>query len=60
MTRHILDRPRSNSGNRLEQFLALERANQPHPSSLILHQRKRDDTAPRLAIYTRIERRKEA
>lgn len=60
MTRHILDRPRRHSGQRLEQFLALERADQPHPASRILHQRKRDDAAPRLAIYTRIERRKEA
>lgn len=60
MSRHILDRPRSGAGNRLEQFLALERASQPHPASRQLHQRKRNDKAPRLAIYTRIERRKEA
>jgi len=59
MTRHILDRPRSGSGSRLEQFLSVERASQPHPASRILQQRKRDEKTPRLAIYTRIERRKE-
>ncbi|MCC5969574.1 MAG: hypothetical protein JJU15_06465 [Pararhodobacter sp.] len=59
MTRHILDRPREDTGARLAQFLSLERADQPHSASRLLHQRKREANAPRLSIYTRIERNTE-
>jgi len=61
MTRHILDHPRGETGARLAQFLTRERASQPHIASRLLQQRKRDDDkAPRLAIYTAIERRQES
>lgn len=60
MTRHILDRPRGDTGSRLEQFLTLERSAHPHSASRQLQQRKREGDAPRLTIYTRIDRRKEA
>ena len=59
MSRHILDRPRAETGARLSQFLTLERAAQPHNASRLLQQRTRDEKAPRLAIYTRIERHQE-
>ncbi|KPQ06072.1 MAG: hypothetical protein HLUCCA12_12745 [Rhodobacteraceae bacterium HLUCCA12] len=64
MSKHILDRPRGHSGSRLAQFLMLERTAHPHGVTRMLHQRKREavecNSAPRLAIYTGIERRKEA
>lgn len=61
MTRHILDHPRGETGARLRHFLTRERASKPHEASRLLHQRKREnDKAPRLAIYTSIERRQEA
>lgn len=61
MTRHILDHPRGDTGTRLSHFLKRERASQPHIASRLLQQRKRgDDKAPRLAIYTEIERRQES
>lgn len=61
MTRHVLDRPREDDNARLSHFLTRERALQPHTASRVLHQRKRtNDKAPRLAIYTGIERRQEA
>jgi hypothetical protein len=60
MTRHILDHPRGDTGARLAQFLTRERDSKPHTASRLLQQRKRgDDKAPRLAIYTDIERRQE-
>jgi hypothetical protein len=63
MSKHILDRPRGDTGARLSHFLTRERALQPHATSRLLQQRKREDhegKAPRLAIYTRIERGLEA
>jgi len=59
MSRHILDRQRGETGARLSHFLTLERAAKPHDASRLLQQRKRDEKAPRLAIYTQIERRRE-
>ncbi len=59
MTRHILDRKHSESESRLKRYTELERDGKPHPASRALHQRKRDEDAPRLAIYTKIDRTKE-
>ena len=60
MTKHILDRPRSAAQRRLARFLELARAQAPHRASISLHQRKRGQKLPKLAIYTGIERRGEA
>ena len=60
MSKHVLDRPRGESGARLSHFLIRERDMLPRGVSRLLHQRKRgtpEARASRLAIYTQIERR---
>lgn len=60
MSKHVLDRPRGESGARLSHFLIRERDMLPRGVSRLLHQRKRgtpETRAARLAIYTQIERR---
>jgi len=56
MTKHILDRPRSSAAQRLKKFVEIERSGKPSSSSQALQTRARSPKAPKLAIYTRIER----
>jgi hypothetical protein len=56
MSKHVLDRPRSASASRLKKFVEIERSGKPSTSSRALQTRARSAKAPKLAIYTRIER----
>ncbi|WP_209427226.1 hypothetical protein [Pararhodobacter sp. SW119] len=56
MSKHVLDRPRSASTSRLKKFVEIERGDKPSTSSQALQTRVRSPKAPKLAIYTQIER----
>ncbi len=56
MSKHVLDRPRSASASRLKKFVEIERSDKPSTSSRALQTRARSPKAPKLAIYTQIER----
>ena len=56
MSKHVLDRPRSASASRLAKFVEIERSGKPSTSTQALQTRARSPKAPKLAIYTRIER----
>jgi hypothetical protein len=56
MSKHVLDRPRSASASRLKKFVEIERGDRPSTSSRALQTRSRPLKAPKLAIYTQIER----
>ena len=60
MSKHILDRPRSNATQRLKKFVEIERSSKPSTSTQALQSRARGPKAPKLAIYTRIARGAEA
>jgi len=60
MSKHVLDRQRRETNLRLKNFLAIERGDRPSTSARALQIRARSPKAPKLAIYTRIERGIEA
>jgi len=56
MSKHVLDRQRSATSERLKKFLEIERGDKPSTSARALQTRARSPKAPKLAIYTAIER----
>lgn len=56
MSKHVLDRSRDASTSRLRKFVEIERGSRPSTSSRALQTRARRPKAPKLAIYTQIER----
>ena len=63
MSKHILDRERSQDGTRAERFAEIERKNAPEGSgkaAKTLHQRPQGESGARAEQYARIERGDEA
>ena len=60
MSKHLIDKPRTNHGTRLGQFLKIARSTAPHQTTQALVTRLRANPDQRLAVYTRIARGREA